>query len=145
MTVKMLVKEKKEVLCELVSTFCEAHLDQEYKNLCLKVIEKLARKRQVPFLTGKLENWAGGIIHAIGLSNFLFDKSFEPYVSRSKLYSFFSVSESTISQKSKKIRDLLKMNLCNPDYATQHWLETNPVFNLVEIDGFILPANLIDN
>ena len=32
-------------------------------------------------MSGKLEIWAAGIIHAIGIVKFLFDKSSEPYAS----------------------------------------------------------------
>lgn len=143
MTDKAIIHSKKTELLKLVDSFCAKHLDQEYTGLCHKVIEKLGRKRQVPFLSGRIEIWAAATIQAVGVANFLFDKSFKPFVSRDELNAFFSTSASTVSQKAKTIRDLLKIDHFNPDYATQHWLQTNPIFNLVEIDGFIFPKNLI--
>lgn len=68
-------------LIEMTAGFCETHLDVEYKKLCEKLIRKMARKRNVPFLSGRMEIWAAAIVYAIGSINFLFDKSFEPYVS----------------------------------------------------------------
>lgn len=43
---------------------------------------KLGRKREVPFQRGKIEIWAAAVVYAIGSPNFLFDKSFEPYMSQ---------------------------------------------------------------
>ena len=61
----------------MVLNFC----DDEYKELSIKMVKKLGRKHNVPFKRGKLENWAGGIIYALAQINFLFDKSFELYLS----------------------------------------------------------------
>jgi hypothetical protein len=60
-------------------------------------------------MSGKLEIWAAGIIHAIGTVNFLFDKSFEPYISVHDICEYFGATQSTTSQKSKVIRDMFKM------------------------------------
>jgi hypothetical protein len=35
----------------------------------------MSRKRNVPFLYGRMEIWAAAIIHALGSINFLFDTS----------------------------------------------------------------------
>ncbi|NOR78038.1 MAG: hypothetical protein GQ523_06390 [Methanophagales archaeon] len=45
--------------------------------LCEKLIRKMSRKRNVPFLSGRMEIWAVAIIHALGSINFLFDTSKE--------------------------------------------------------------------
>jgi len=46
---------------------------EDYKQLSEKLILKMKRKRNVPFMTGRLEIWAGAIIYALGRINFLFD------------------------------------------------------------------------
>ncbi|MBM3267656.1 MAG: hypothetical protein FJZ01_08420 [Candidatus Sericytochromatia bacterium] len=76
---KALLLEKTQKLVALTSKFCDEFLDEDYKQLCEKLILKMARKRQVPFESGKLEIWAASVIHTIGTINFLFDRSFEPY------------------------------------------------------------------
>ena len=48
---------------------------KDYKQLCEKLIRKISRKRNVPFLSGRIEIWAAAIIHALGSINFLFDTS----------------------------------------------------------------------
>jgi len=71
--------ERQEKLIEMVKGFSDEYLDEEYKKLNIKLVEKLERKHDVPFKRGKLENWAGGIVYTIGQLNFLFDDSFHPY------------------------------------------------------------------
>jgi hypothetical protein len=47
--------EKKTKLIELVQSYCREHLNEEYEQLSAKMVEKLGRKRTVPFMSGKLE------------------------------------------------------------------------------------------
>ena len=115
------VSKVKETLLDLTARFCQDHLDEEYHQLCVKLIEKLARKRPPPFLRGKPENWSAGIINALGTINFLFDKSFGPYVAASDIAAYFGVAPSTMAQKSKVIREMFKMNrLGSNEFSTTH-------------------------
>ncbi len=66
------VEEYKQKLIEEAKKFCDKYLNQEYSQLCEKMIEKMARKRSVPFLSGRGEIWVAAIIYAIGSVNFLF-------------------------------------------------------------------------
>jgi hypothetical protein len=63
----------------MTAAMCQQHLDAEYEQLRHKLIAKMARKRMVPFLSGRVEISAAGIVYALGSINFLFDKSFPPY------------------------------------------------------------------
>jgi len=63
-------------LIELTSEFCAQKLDEDYAQLCIKLIQKMGRKRDVPFQSGKVEIWAAAVIYALGSINFLFDKAF---------------------------------------------------------------------
>jgi hypothetical protein len=85
----------------LTGDFCTKKLDDDYFQLCEKLIKKLGRKRNVPFEAGKIEIWAAGIIHALGLINFLFDKSVEPYVSVNDINDYFGTKQSSVTGKSK--------------------------------------------
>ncbi|MNW52344.1 hypothetical protein D3C74_298600 [compost metagenome] len=137
--------EKKEQLLQLVRGFCEQYLDEDYEQLSCKIVEKLGRKRTVPFMSGKLEIWAAGIIHAIGTVNFLFDKSFEPYVSVHDICGYFGTAQSTTSQKSKTIRDMLKIGYYNNEFATQKSQQKNPFNRMVFVNGYIVPADFLSN
>ncbi len=101
----------------MAGAFCTQKLDEEYFQLSQKLIKKLGRKRNVPFESGKIEIWAAGIIHALGLINFLFDKSFEPYVTVNEINDHFGTKQSTVTGKSKQIRDLLKLSHFDKDFS----------------------------
>ncbi|MHA1661509.1 MAG: DUF6398 domain-containing protein, partial [Promethearchaeota archaeon] len=106
---KVLIEKKKQELIELTNEFCDAYLDDEYIQLCEKLIIKMSRKHVVPFLRGRMEIWAAAIIHAIGSINFLFDYNSNPHASRDDISNYFGTSKSTISQKAKIIRDMFNM------------------------------------
>jgi len=135
------IKKREKKLLELTGTFCEQHLDNDYAQLCDKLIKKLGRKRDVPFQRGKIEIWAAAVIHALGAINFLFDKSFEPYISLDQLNDYFGTNKSTVTNKSKQIKDLLKLWHFSPEFSTQHMTDNNPFNDMVIVDGFIVPLS----
>ena len=102
--------EQGENIIELVREFCAKKLDDEYFVLAEKLTHKLMRKRNKPLTSGQPKIWAAAIIHALGTVNFLFDKSFEPYVSINDLNNYFGTTKTTVAAKSKQIRNLLKID-----------------------------------
>jgi hypothetical protein len=127
----------------MTDKFADSYLDEEYKMLCRKLIDKMSRKRQVPFLSGRLEIWAAAVVYALGQINFLFDKNFEPYVSATDLCNYFGTSQSTTSQKAKKIRDMFKMRYFDEEFSTERTLKENPFNEFVMIDGLIVPVSAV--
>ncbi len=139
MASKQEIKEKEQVLLEMVRNFCTQKLDDDYLQLCEKLIRKMGRKREVPFQRGKLEIWAASVVHAIGSINFLSDKSFEPYLTLDEINEYFGTKNSTVSQKAAQIKDMFKMWHFSPEFSTKKMTEDNPFNNLVMVDGFIVP------
>ncbi len=127
---KIQIAKREQFLIEMTSEFCESYLDNEYKKLIEKLIRKMARKKNVLFLSGNLKTWAAALIHAIGTINFLFDKSFTPYVSVGDIASHFNVSKSTVSQKSKIIRDTFKLTYFDKEFSTEKVKKDTPSFLL---------------
>jgi RHS repeat-associated protein len=74
-------------------------LNDEYQSLCEKVILKLSRKKQVPFLTGKVEIWASAVVWCIARVNFLFDKANKYYLTSDDICNYFGTKKSTVGQK----------------------------------------------
>lgn len=138
---KELLKEKQHRILSLAGSFCSQKLDDDYFQLSEKLIKKLGRKRNVPFATGKEEIWAAAVIHALGTINFLFDKSFEPYVSVDDINTFFGTKKSTVTTKSKQIRDLLKMTRFDNEFSTQAMEEENPFNDFVMVNGMFYPLS----
>jgi hypothetical protein len=61
--------------------------------LCEKLIKKMGNFDPPPYISGKIEIWASSIVHTIGNINFLFDKSFEPYIIAKEIHDFFGSHE----------------------------------------------------
>lgn len=135
---KTSIAEKSQKLIELTAGFCDRHADEEYKQLCAKMIQKMARKRNVPFLSGRIEIWGAAIVYAIGSMNFLFDRSFKPYATANDIANYFGASKSTVVQKAKTIRDMFKLGYFNEEFSTARMRESNPFSNLVMVNGFLL-------
>jgi len=135
---KKMIEEKTQQLIGMTGSFCQQFLDEDYKQLCEKLIMKMSRKRVVPFLSGRMEIWAAAVVYALGSINFLFDKSFAPYATGEDICNFFGTSKSTTAQKSKVIRDMFKMGYYDRDFSTKHMKENSPFPNLVMINGLIV-------
>ena len=90
---------------------------------------------------GKMEIWAAAIIYAIGRINFLFDKSFEPYVSGDDICDYFGTSRSTTSQKTRLILDTFNMTYYDDDFSTSRMKERNLFSKFAMMSGFIVPID----
>jgi len=135
---KAIITEKTQRLIEMTTGFCDEYLDEDYKQLCVKLIQKMSRKRNAPFLSGRIEIWAAAIVYAIGSINFLFDKSFEPYAPAGDICNYFGTSQSTTSQKAKVIRDMFKLGYWDKEFSTSHMREISPFSNFVVVNGLIV-------
>ena len=132
------LKIKEEKLIEMTSSFCKKKLDDDYEELCIKLIRKMGRKHDIPFKRGKLENWASGVIYALGQINFLFDKSFEPYVSASDICNYYGTKKSTASNKAREIRRMFNLGHFDEEFSTEYIRSQMPRFAMTP-DGFIIP------
>ncbi|SFL78027.1 DUF6398 domain-containing protein [Salibacterium qingdaonense] len=135
------VKEKKTELMRLTKDFSQAYLNEEYDEIIEKLINKMARKREVPFVAGKIEIWAAAVIHALGTINFLFDKQSQPYATVDDINTFFNTKKSTTGQKSKKIRDMFKMSYFDNEFATASIQDNNPFDTWTMINDFFAPRD----
>jgi hypothetical protein len=134
--------EKQQQIIELAKSFCIEKLNsEEYAELAEKLIQKLGRKRNVPFISGKTQIWAAAVIHALGSINFLFDKSGKPYTTIDELNDFFGTKKSTTGNKSKEIRDLLKLGYWDKEFSTKGMANSNPYANYVTVDGLVVPVS----
>jgi len=140
---KQHIQERQQKILDLVREFCGKKLNEEYFELSERLVQKLGRKRNVPFTTGQPQVWAAAIIHALGTINFLFDKSFDPYVSIDEINDFFGTTKSTTGNKSKQIRDLLKLDRWDKEFSTKRMSGSNPFANLVMVNGLIVSVDSI--
>jgi hypothetical protein len=139
---QQLLLRQNEILAR-ISDFCAQKLDSEYFELAERLVAKLGQKRNVPFATGQTQLWAAAIMHALGTINFLFDKASSPYISVDEMNNFFETNKSTVGNKSKLVRGLLKLNRWDNEFSTKRMNESNPFNNLVMVDGLIVPLNTL--
>ena len=126
-----------EGLVDLTDAFCEKNLDESYADICEEMAECICS--DFDFVrSGRAKSWASGIVHAIGMVNFLSDPSFEPYISSGDIAKGFGVSQGTMTSKSKIIRDELDMMPFDPNWTLPEMMEDNPLIWMFETDGIIM-------
>lgn len=102
------------------------------------MVGALARKRPSPLLRGKESVWAAAAVHACGRVNFLDDSSQSPHCKSKVFYQHFGIGESTGQNKSKEIRDTLKMGQFSPEWTLPSRLTKNPMVWLVKVNGLLV-------
>ena len=89
-------------------------------------------------LRGKPDSWACAVVYALGTVNFLFDKSNEPFMSAADLCASFGVSQSTGTNKSKQIRDMMDMYQMDPNWSLPSLVDSNPLVWMLQVNGLIV-------
>lgn len=127
-------------IVELTDDYCSQSLNEEYETLCRQALAALCRKRPSPLERGTASSWACGIVYAIGVANFLFDKASAPYTTGQDLADAFGISKSTAASKAKKIRDWLKISHFSPQWGLPSKIADNPLAWIISLDGFLVDA-----
>lgn len=128
----------------LTDEFCVKYLDEDYQVLAHKLIATLARKRPSPLTSGKSNVWAGAVINALGTINFLFDKLNTPYITADHIAENFNSSKSTLRNKARQVREMLKMNRFDHKWLLPSKIKTNSMAWMIKIDGFIIDARTLE-
>jgi Domain of unknown function (DUF6398)/Plasmid pRiA4b ORF-3-like protein len=132
------MEEKYNSIVALTNEFARQYLNEEYAQLIRQATAKLCRKRPSPLEKGQAKTWAGGITHAIGMVNFLYDSSQTPHVSVNKLYEWFGIAPGTGQTKSKLVRDTLKIRQFDPDWSLASLVEGNPLTWMLSVNGLLI-------
>ncbi len=122
---------------KLADEFCVEHLGEGYRELAREMAVSVCQEGS-PAIRGAAKSWASGIIHALGMVNFLPDPSFEPCMSSSEIAEGFGVSQGTMTGKSKIIRDGLDIGPMDPEWCLPEMLGSNPMVWMLEADGIIM-------
>jgi hypothetical protein len=134
------MKDRFEEIARHSDAFADVYLNAEWKTLCRQLTATLCRKRPSPVATGKANVWAAGIVHALGMVNFLFDPSQTPHVKSTQIPEYFKTAQSTVQAKSKQIRDLLGMYQLSPEWSLPSRLDRNPLASMISVNGLIVDA-----
>ena len=143
MAVPKAMQEKYDEIAAILIPYCDEHLNDEYKDLCLHALEKLCRKRPSPLALGRAKTWAAGIVYAIGQNNFIFDKSQPIHMTAVELVEPLGIAKTTASSKAAEIKKLLKIDHFNSEWVLASDMESNPMLWLVEINGLPVDARTL--
>ena len=134
------MQAKFEEITSLTDAFCSQYLNSEYAEISRQLTAALCRKRPSPLAKGQAKSWACGIVHALGMVNFLYDPSQTPHLKASELYQAFGVGKSTGQSKSKQIRELMDMYQMDPNWTLPSQIESNHNIWMISVDGFMIDA-----
>lgn len=137
-TVPVALRKRYAEVVRLTDAACREALDEDYARLARRATEALSRKRPSPLLGGRAPGWACGIVYALGRVNFLFDKSFPPYLSAGELAALFGVSAATGAAKAREVEHALKMRMMDPDWCVPAVLAQHPLAWMVQVNGLIM-------
>jgi len=107
----------------IIEAFCDEKLNEdEFKDICLRALAKLCRKRPSPIMTGRARTWACGIVYAIGSCNFIFDRSQSIYTPAADIADWFGLAKSTAASKSYEITKLLNLSYFNAEFLMERYM-----------------------
>ncbi|MDR1804079.1 MAG: DUF6398 domain-containing protein [Treponema sp.] len=138
MSIPANMKAKYDEIAPIIIKFCDEKLNDDYKGLCLRLLEKLCRKRLSPLLGGRPGTWAAGIVYAIGSNNFIFDNSQEIHMTAGELASAFGISANTAGTKASEIRKMFNISYFNAEWILPEFIEDSPVIWMVMVNGLIV-------
>ena len=137
-TVPKKMREQYDAVIAITDAVCTAGLNEEYAQLCRELAAKLARKRPSPLLSGRVENWAGGIAYAIARINFAFDKEATPHLAPAELCALAGVKQRTASDKAGQLVKMFRMVPFSPEWRLPSRKGTSVVEWLVSVNGLIV-------
>jgi hypothetical protein len=124
-------------IVRLVDAFCDAHLNDEYKELCSKLTVTICRSG-LGVDKGKIEGWAAGVVCAIGRVNFLTDPSQNPHMKSEQIAKGFGVSAQTMADKARTIGDSLDLVPFHPDWSLPSKIDDNPMVWFLKVNGLMM-------
>lgn len=127
----------------LTDAVCREHLDEEYAELARKIAAALARKRPSPLERRRRDVWAAAIVYSPGNVNFLFDKTQVPHMKADELAGLFGVSQRTVANKARQIKDILKMPQMDSKWWRSSKMETNPLAWWVMVNGLAVDSRTL--
>lgn len=133
------MSERYMEVSEIIEAFCSEKMNADFKELCLKALAKLCRKRPSPLASCKARTWAAGIVYAIGQQNFIFDRSQEIYMPAADLAGWFGLAKNTAGNKAAEIsRHLNLISYYDTEFTLPSLIEKNPMTWYLTVNGFMV-------
>ena len=138
MAIPKAMQEKYDAIAPLISEFCNQYLDEEYLTLCLRLLEKLCRKRPSPLLGGRDHTWAAGVVYVIAANNFIFDKANPRHMTADQIADEFDLAASTVGNKAAEIRRVVDVHYANAEWLLPSSLHDNLAVWMLSVNGLMV-------
>ena len=138
MSVPKPMRDKYEEIAPLISEFCREQLSEDYETLCLRLLEKLCRKRPSPLSGSRANTWAAGLIYAIASNNDIFDRSQPIHKTAEELSAPFGLAKSTVANKAAEIARLCGVSRYDAQWLLPEIVDSSPLVWFVEADGYLM-------
>ncbi len=125
-------------IAEIITRFCDEKLNEEYKDINLRALAKLCRKRPSPLESGRARTWATGIVYAIGSNNFIFDKSQPINITATEIAEWFGLSKSTAGNKASEVTNALSLSYMDTEFTLKSLVAENPAIWFLKVNGFLV-------
>ncbi|MGD0088870.1 MAG: DUF6398 domain-containing protein [Planctomycetota bacterium] len=129
-----------EEIAALTDAFCRQHLNEEYVEVCRRILTDLCCLRDSPLASGNAKGWAAGVVRSAGYVNFLADKAQKPHMATDQLCKLWGVGQSTVSAKHAAIRKALDLMPFYPPYSLKSNLANNPMVWMITVNGLMMDA-----
>jgi hypothetical protein len=116
--------EEFDGISALMKEFCEARLTENYAVVCEKLLDA-ACASWLPLQRGKPQSWAAALVHLAGKINFLHDPASEPHMKLHDIAQHFGVSQATMKNKSREVRDAINCIPLDPRFCLSENLTDN--------------------
>ncbi len=94
-------------IAEVAVALCAHELDIEYAQLCIDVVQDASALEPFPFERGRVEIWAGAIVHMVAKRNGAFHAWFGPGIFAGDIGDMVGASHASISTRSRELSGLL--------------------------------------
>ncbi len=102
--------ERCSEIISIIQEVCKKNLNEEYLFLAENLCKEIFKLEDSKLNKGKVNSWACGIVHSIGMINGLFTNKSTIDMKASDFYKLFDVSSSTGLSKSKEVRSMINID-----------------------------------
>ncbi len=130
----------------ITDKFCSERLNDEYRGLCRALAASFCQPG-TPVHKGKVAGWAAGIVYSIGWVNFVTDPAQDPHVTAAEIAKGCGVSESTMHNRSKDLREGFDLAPFDPSWSLRSVQEHNPFLAMaadLRAAGLVPPVVEVD-
>jgi hypothetical protein len=137
------MQAKYDEVAPIIIDFCDKKLNDDYKGLCLHLLEKLCRERPSPLSGGRPHSWAAGIVYAIGQANFIFDKTRKINMAAAELASGFGISVNTARNKANELQEMFDVGFFNHKWLLPEMIENISAIWMIKLNGIIVDVRMM--